>query len=225
MTGTAEDAQQPDGGGGTAPGRIVDIPQSWPVVRTQERYRGSKCGLTTDWVQMPGAGGAGTSVARRDRMDHMGAAAVLALDDDDRVLLLRQYRHAVGHLLWELPAGLLDVPGESPVATARRELLEEAGYSAEHWYELVDFFPTPGFSTERIHIFLARGLTEVPEKEVAFERVHEEAHMSAAWVPLQEAVRAVQEGRVHNGATLVGVMSAFIAAREGFASLRRPEAT
>ncbi|MBB6172338.1 ADP-ribose pyrophosphatase [Nocardiopsis mwathae] len=198
--------------------RVADRPERWPVERSTEPFRGAKTAMRVDWLTM--AGSDGPELVRREHMVHLGAVAALAVDDRERVLLLSQYRHAVGHRLWELPAGLRDEEGETAVRTAQRELLEEAGYRAEYWYELADFFPSAGFSTERIKVFLARGLSEVPPEEIAFERVHEEADMIAAWVPLDEAVTAVQEGRLHNGATVVGILAAATAARDGFAGLR-----
>ncbi|MGW5875935.1 NUDIX domain-containing protein [Nocardiopsis terrae] len=199
--------------------KVADAPASWPVERTEERFAGAKCGMRTDWVQMPGANGEGRSLAARDYMDHPGAAAVVALDSAGRVLLQRQYRHPTQHTLWELPAGLIDGAGEGPLATARRELLEESALRAGTWHELPDFFPSPGFSDERIHIFLARDLTEVPEEEVGFVREHEETDLAAEWLPLPEAVRAVLEGRLHNGATIIGILAAHAAAQDGFTSL------
>lgn len=199
--------------------KVADAPESWPVERSEERYRGAKCGMRTDWVEMPGAHGAGRSVAARDYMDHPGAAAILALDDKGRVLLQRQYRHPTQHTLWELPAGILDVAGEGPLATAQRELVEEAGLRAEHWHKLPDFYPSTGFSNERIYVFLARGLSEVPEAEIDFVREHEETDLAAEWLPLPEAVRAVLEGRLHNGATMIGILAAHAAIGDDFASL------
>lgn len=199
--------------------RVADAPESWPVERSEERFRGAKCGMRTDWVEMPGANGEGRTVAARDYMDHPGAAAILALDERGRVLLQRQYRHAAGHTLWELPAGVLDVEGEGPLATARRELVEEAGLRAATWHKLPDFFPSTGFSNERIHLFLARDLSEVPEEEIDFVREHEETDLAAEWLPLEEAVRAVLSGRLHNGATVIGILAAHAAAADGFASL------
>ncbi|MCY9783006.1 NUDIX hydrolase [Nocardiopsis sp. EMB25] len=204
-----------------ADAKIADAPASWPVERSEERFRGRKCGMRTDWVRMPAGDGEGTTLAARDYMEHPGAAAVLVLDGDGRVLLQRQYRHATGHTMWELPAGMIDVAGEGPLATARRELVEEAGLRAEEWYELPDFFPSPGFSAERIWLFLARGLSEVPAAEIDFVRQHEETDLAAEWVPLEEAVGLVMGGVLHNGATVIGILAAHEAARDGFASLRR----
>ncbi|CAM3984720.1 NUDIX hydrolase [Nocardiopsis rhodophaea] len=198
--------------------KLEDQPERWTVEKSTEPFRGDKTAMRVDWLTMPGSDG--PELVRREHMVHLGAVAALAVDEEDRVLLLSQYRHAVGHRLWELPAGLRDEEGEPAVRTAQRELLEEAGYRAERWYELADFFPSAGFSTERIKVFLARGLTEVPHDEIGFERIHEEADMVPAWIPLDEAVAAVQGGRLHNGATVVGVLAAAVAARDGFARLR-----
>src|SRR6266513_1449834 len=150
----------------------------------------------------------GTS-AERDVVVHPGAVGIVALDDDDRVLLIRQYRHPVGRLLWEIPAGLRDVAGEPPHVTAERELLEEAGYRAAEWHVLVDFFPSPGISTERVRIFCARGLSRVPESERTFVPVHEEAHLLVAWVDLDELVGRVLAGQLHNGVSALGILSAY----------------
>jgi 8-oxo-dGTP pyrophosphatase MutT (NUDIX family) len=131
--------------------------------------------LRTDQVQMPDG-----DLAQRDVIEHPGAVAIVALDGDGQVLLIRHYRHPVGHLLWEIPAGLRDVAGEDPRATAERELLEEAGYRARDWQELADFFTSPGILTERVRVFLARGLTFVPESERGGNPPeHEEAHLLA----------------------------------------------
>ena len=199
--------------------KVADAPESWPVERSEERYRGAKSGMVTDWVEMPGANGDGRTVAVRDYMDHPGAAAVVALDDRGRVLLQRQYRHPTQHTMWELPAGLIDGEGEGPLATARRELVEESSMRAATWHKLPDFFPSTGFSNERIHVFLARDLSEVPEEEIDFVREHEETDLAAEWLPLAEAVRAVLEGRLHNGATVIGILAAHAASQDGFASL------
>jgi ADP-ribose pyrophosphatase len=165
----------------------------------------------------------GDEVAR-DILEHPGAVAVLALDEAGRVLLIRQYRHPVGRLLWEIPAGLRDVAGEPPHLTAERELIEEAGYRAAQWHALVDFFPSPGISTERVRVFLARGLSQVPESERTFVPVHEEAHLLVAWVDLDELVGRVLAGQLHNGVSALGILSAYAARQGGFTALRDAEA-
>jgi ADP-ribose pyrophosphatase len=159
--------------------------------------------------------------AARDVIEHPGAVAIVALDEDEQVLLIRRYRHPVGHLLWEIPAGLRDVPGEEPRATAERELLEEAGYRASEWHELADFFSSPGILTEQVRVFLARGLTWVPESERGGHAPeHEEAHLLVRRVPLHQAVRLFLAGDLHNGVTAVGILSAYAVQQGGFAALR-----
>jgi ADP-ribose pyrophosphatase len=163
-------------------------------------------------------------LAKRDVIEHPGAVAIVALDGDDRVLLIRHYRHPAEHLLWEIPAGLRDVAGEDPRATAERELLEEAGYRARDWRELADFFTSPGILTERVQVFLARGLTFVPESERGGNAPqHEEAHLLVRWVPLHQAVRLFLAGDLHNGVTAVGILSAYAVQQGGFAALREED--
>ena len=198
---------------------IRDITDRWPVSSSTVLGDGTLVRLRRDTVRMPD----GDEVAR-DILEHPGAVAVLALDEAGRVLLIRQYRHPVGRLLWEIPAGLRDVAGEPPHVTAERELIEEAGYRAAQWHALVDFFPSPGISTERVRVFLARGLSQVPESERTFVPVHEEAHLLVAWVDLDELVDRVLAGQLHNGVTALGILSAYAARQGGFTALRDAEA-
>jgi ADP-ribose pyrophosphatase len=198
---------------------IRDITDRWPVNSSAVLGDGTLVRLRRDTVRMPD----GDEVAR-DILEHPGAVAVLALDEAGRVLLIRQYRHPVGRLLWEIPAGLRDVAGEPPRLTAERELIEEAGYRAAQWHALVDFFPSPGISTERVRVFLARGLSQVPESERTFVPVHEEAHLLVAWVDLDELVGRVLAGQLHNGVSALGILSAYAARQGGFTALRDAEA-
>ena len=163
---------------------LGDEPANWPVVSSAELVRGRLVTVRTDKVRMPDG-----ELAERDVVIHPGAVAVLALDDAGQVLLIRQYRHPVRRLLWEIPAGLRDVSGEPSWATARRELLEEAGYRARDWRVLADYYTSPGFSTERLRVFLARDLEFVPEAERDFVPEAEEAELVTAWLPLDDAVR------------------------------------
>ena len=204
------------------PDDVRDRPEHWPVVEQATAFEGWVFKVRTDRVEMPR--GDGTEVVGRDVIEHIGSVGILALDDSDRVLLLRQYRHPVARLLWEAPAGLRDVPGEPLRALAERELLEEAGYRAERWDTLLDVYPSPGMTDERVRIFLARGLTEVPAAEIDFERVHEEADMPVVWVPLAEAVRKVLAGDVHNMIVCAGVLAAHAARATGFTDLRPADA-
>jgi len=161
----------------------------------------------------------GPTQVLREYVDHPGAVAIIAVDEQDRVLLISQYRHPVRSELWEPPAGLLDVAGERPVVAAARELAEEADLRADTWHVLVDFYTTPGGSSERIEVFLARGLHEVPEGE-RHVRIHEEADMVPVWVPLDDAVDAVLAGRLHSPTAVVGVLAAARARERGWDELR-----
>ena len=198
---------------------VKDEGAHWPVVSSAELFRGRLVTVRTDKVRMPD-----NNVAERDVVVHPGAVAVLTLDGAGQVLLIRQYRHPVGRLLWEIPAGLRDVSGELPWATARRELLEEAGYRARDWRVLVDYYSSPGFSTERLRIFLARDLEFVPEAERDFVPEDEETQLVSAWLPLDEAVRKVFAGDLHNGVAALGVLAAYAARSEGFDGLRPADA-
>jgi 8-oxo-dGTP pyrophosphatase MutT (NUDIX family) len=203
-------------------GDVRDRPERWAVAESSTPFRGHVFGVRSDRVEMPG--GAGTEIVGRDVIEHIGSVGVIALDDRDRVLLLRQYRHPVSRLLWEAPAGLRDVDGEPLHKLAERELLEESGYRAERWDTLLDVYPSPGMTDERVRIFLARGLTEVPADQIDFERVHEEADMPVVWVPLDEAVRKVFAGDLHNMIACMGVLAARAARESGFAHLRPVDA-
>ncbi|MEU6578711.1 NUDIX hydrolase [Streptomyces sp. NPDC046805] len=186
---------------------IKDTPEEWEVRATETPFVGNKTSVRTDDVVMPGG-----SVVRRDYQVHPGSVAVLALDDEDRVLLIKQYRHPVRQKLWEIPAGLLDVPGENPLHAAQRELYEEAHVKAEDWRVLTDVYTTPGGCDEAVRIFLARGLSEAEGQR--FEVEDEEADMEHARVPLDELVRGVLAGELHNNCLVVGVLS-LLAARTG----------
>ncbi|CAH0253975.1 NUDIX hydrolase [Plantibacter sp. VKM Ac-2885] len=153
----------------------------------------------------------------REFVDHTGAVAVLALDADERVLLIQQYRHPIGERDWELPAGLLDIAGEDPAVAAGRELEEEADLVAGSLQLLTEFYTTPGGSNESIRIYLARDLTATAE---AFARAEEEADILVEWVPLDDAVAAVLDGRLHNSILMLGVLTAAAARDRGWSTLR-----
>lgn len=192
-----------------------DAPQTWPVTQQQVLARGRIVTVRRDTVLMPDGAEVG-----REVVEHPGAVAVVALDEEDRVLLIRQYRHPAGALLWEIPAGLRDVAGEPLLQTAQRELLEEASCRAGDWRVLADFFSSPGITNERIRIFLARQLTVVPQSEREYVPEHEEAYLTVARMPLEEAVRSALAGDLHNGVAILGILSAYAAQGEGFAALR-----
>jgi 8-oxo-dGTP pyrophosphatase MutT (NUDIX family) len=198
-------------------GSIDDETRRYPVAASKHHFRGSVIGVRTDEVVMPDGG----QVAR-DVVEHPGAVGIIAINDADEVLLIKQYRHPPGRLLWEPPAGLLDEPGEQPWRTAARELYEEAGYRAARWDVLVDTFTSPGMTDEAVRIYLARDLTAVPADERHVGE-HEEADMPLRWVPLAHAVRLVLAGSVHNPLAIMGVLAAAHARSEDFRGLRAVE--
>ncbi len=173
-------------------------------------YTGKIFALRSDLVQMPGG-----AIAVREVVEHYGAVAIVAMDDDNNIPMVYQYRHAFGRRLWELPAGLLDVAGEPPQLTAIRELKEEVGLQASTWQVLVDLNSAPGFSDESVRVYLATGLTEVARPEAH----HEEADMTMRWFPVAEAARRVFSGEIVNSIAIAGVLAAH-AVTDGFAQPR-----
>lgn len=153
----------------------------------------------------------------RDYVDHTGAVAVLAMDADDRVLLIRQYRHPIAHRDLEIPAGLMDADGESGLEGAKRELAEEADLQATDWALLIDLFLSPGGSSEAMRVFLARGVSPVAHD---FVRDAEEAELEPVWVPLADAVDAALDGRMQNATTVSAVLAAAAAKGAGWRTLR-----
>ncbi|MHA4949226.1 NUDIX domain-containing protein [Micromonospora sp. SD19] len=190
----------------------------YEVRSRQERYQGRIFDVVTDEVSMPGGG-----TALRDLVRHVGAVAVVALDDAGQVVLIRQYRHPVGRHLWELPAGLMDVSGEELPAAALRELAEEADLTAGRVGVLVDLHSSPGFTNEIVRVFLARDLADVPADE-RHERHDEEADLQVVRIDLDEAVAMVLAGEVTNAAAVAGLLAAARARDTGFTRLRRAEA-
>ena len=162
-------------------------------------YTGKIFALRCDRVRMPGG-----KVVTREVVEHFGAVAVLAMDDDGNIPMVYQYRHALGRRLWELPAGLLDVGGEAAHLTAARELQEEAGLKADTWRVLVDLDSTPGFSDESVRVYLATGLSQVDRPEAH----DEEADMTLEWHPLAEATRKVLSGEIVNAIAVAGILAA-----------------
>ena len=159
----------------------------------------------------------GDAELEREFIEHLGAVAVLALDDDDQVLLIRQYRHPLRSRDWEIPAGLLDLPDEPRLVAAQRELLEETGMAAAEWHQLIDLATSPGGSTEVVSIFLARGLVEVANDYV---RDAEEADIEARWVPIGDVADAAAAGRLRNGILIAAVFAALAARGSEWRSLR-----
>ena len=193
---------------------VQDVYDPRPITTSETIHDGMIWQVRAETVDL-GAGG----TVRRELLHHPGAVTVLALDDEDRALMIRQYRHPVRMDLWELPAGLLDVPGEDPLHAARRELAEEADLVADRWDVLADWFNSPGGSDEAVRLYLARSVRPVPEAD-RHTREAEELDMPTRWVPLEEARDAVLAGRVHNPGSVVGILAACSARSLGWATLR-----
>ena len=184
--------------------QITDVPEEWPVNAAETSFTGRIWRIRSESVVMPDG-----VAAVRDYMEHPGAVGVLALDEQRRALLVRQYRHPVRHRLWELPAGLLDIPGENPLHAAQRELYEEAYTKAADWRVLIDFYSSPGGSSEALRIFLAQDLADADGERFAAE--HEELDLQLDRVELDELVRLVLAGELHNGALVSAVLAAKVA--------------
>ena len=176
----------------------MTTPHEFRVSSSDTLHVGRVVALRLDHVVMPGGRTAG-----REIVEHPGSVAILALHDDDSVVMVDQYRHPVGRRIRELPAGLLDAPDEDPVATARRELVEEVGYTARGWSVLVDMVASPGFSDEAVRVFLACGLTKVGRPTGD----DEEADLRVVRLPMAEAVRQVLAGQIVSAPTVAGLLA------------------
>ncbi|MCV7435723.1 NUDIX domain-containing protein [Mycobacterium seoulense] len=172
---------------------------NFETASSETLYTGKIFALRSDQVRMPGG-----ATAIREVVEHYGAVAIVALNEDNNIAMVYQYRHAFGRRLWELPAGLLDVAGEPPQETAVRELQEEVGLRAGTWQVLVDLNSAPGFSDESVRVYLATELTEVARPEAH----HEEADMTMRWFPVAEAVRMVFSGEIVNSIAIAGILAA-----------------
>jgi 8-oxo-dGDP phosphatase len=183
---------------------LQDSAESWPVVDVEPVWNGpAPFSIRRDIVTAP---------AHPDEkfgrlvVEHPGATVILAVDEQERALVVEQYRHPVGMRLVELPAGLLDVPGEDPLVAAKRELLEEGAHTADEWTHLLNVYPSPGLSSEIHVLYLATGLHEVPDRG-GFQLHHEEADMTVHWVPVDELLLGVREGRITDGPLALAVMA------------------
>lgn len=189
---------------------VSDRPESWPVHDVERIWEGAApFSVRRDTISVPGR-----PEERFGRLvlEHPGAVVVLAVDEQERALVLHQYRHPTRRRLVELPAGLLDVEGEDPLAAARRELQEEGLVLAQRWTHLFTTYSSPGLTSERIAYYVAEGLTPAPDRG-GFEPAHEELDMTVAWVPVEDLLTGVREGRVTNGPTAQAVL--------GYVQLRR----
>lgn len=196
---------------------LVDRVEPLPVASSDVVMTGRIWSVVRDVVDLGEAG-----QVTREYVDHPGAVSVVALRQDrghDEVLLIQQYRHPVRSFEWELPAGLLDVPGESGVEAAARELAEEADLVAGRWDLLNEYFSSPGGLNEAKRIFLARELSDVPQAD-RFVREGEELGMPTRWVNLDVAVQAILAGRMRNSAATIGLLSAYVNRGQGWSMLR-----
>jgi 8-oxo-dGDP phosphatase len=174
----------------------TDEPESWPVHESEQIWKGgAPFSVRRDTISAPDRPDVRFG---RVVLEHPGAVVILALDDQDRVLTLRQYRHPARVRFVELPAGLLDVEGEDPLEAARRELREEGLVLAEEWTHLFTTYSSPGLSSERIAYYLARGLSDAPDRG-DFEPEHEEADMTVSWEPFDDLLEGVRAGRITDG--------------------------
>jgi 8-oxo-dGTP pyrophosphatase MutT (NUDIX family) len=178
---------------------LEDDPFPVTVVSSETVFTGAVWNIRRDVVEY------GDGRITREYMDHTGAVAVLALDDQGRVLLIKQYRHPVGLRDWEIPAGLLDKHGEDPLVGAQRELAEEVDLVAAQWHLLSDFNSSPGGSNEMIRVYLARELSASPHE---FVRTEEELDIEKRWVPLDDVVTAALERTIGNSILTIAALAA-----------------
>lgn len=199
---------------------LEDQPLNWVTIESETPFTGGVISVRSDTVRSP----VDDAEFVRDVVVHPGAVAVVAVDEAERVLVVRQYRHPVGLRPVELPAGLRDVDDEPAHLTAARELYEEGHVRADDWRVLVDLLSSPGMTNEAIRVFLARDIVAVPDDE-RFAGVHEEADMGVQWIPLDDLVHAVLAGRVQNASLCAGALAAWTARHgDGYDSLRPADA-
>jgi len=178
-----------------------DEPLSIPVLSTETVYEGAIWNVVRDTFPY------NDEVLSRDYVDHTGAVAVVALNERDEVMMIRQYRHSIRTVNWEIPAGLLDIPGEDPLFCGKRELAEEADLEADHWEFLTTLNTTPGGSNELIHIYVATGLRSLTHDYV---RTGEEADLEMRFVPLRDAVEAAVTGKIRNQIAVTALLAAYV---------------
>jgi len=202
--------QQPE----QAQGLLADDRVDLPIVSSDIVFQGKIWDVRRETFDYNG------QQITREFVDHTGAVSVLAVDDEERVLLIKQYRHPIRAREWEIPAGLLDVADEDPLEAAKRELAEEVDLAAASWSVLSDYVTTPGGNNEAIRVYLARDLTET----AAFAREDEEADIEKRWVPLDEALDAVVARRIQNPSLVVAVYAAAISRSRGWSTLGAADA-
>lgn len=183
---------------------------AFETVASETLYQGAIFALRRDEVRMPGG-----NTAKREVLEHYGAVAIVAMNDDNEIAMVYQYRHTYGRRIWELPAGLLDAPGEAPHRTAERELEEEVGLHADTWQVLLDVNTAPGYSDESVRVYLATGLRDIGRPEAQ----DEEADMTMCWYAVDDAVQRVLSGEIVNSIAIAGILAAH-AVHEGLAQPR-----
>lgn len=186
-----------------------DEPASFEVLASETVFEGRIWNVKRDVVDYRG------EQIVREYVEHPGAVAVVAVNERSEVLLVRQFRHPVGEFLWEIPAGLCDVAGESKLNAAQRELFEETGWVATQWEELTSFYTTPGGNSEEISIFLAQDLSF---RGHSLNLEGEEADMQVEWVPIADAVTSILKSEMKNPSTVVGLLALAIWMRAELAS-------
>ena len=175
-----------------------DQSASHPVTASESVFEGRIWNIRRDTVDFMG------EPIVREYMEHPGAVAILALNEQREVLLVRQYRHPVRQNLWEIPAGLTDLVGESKLNAAQRELLEESGWVATSWEELTTFYTSPGGSNEQITVYLAQDLSFRGRPDGA---EGEERDLEPSWVPFHEALESVLKAEIKNPSTVIGILA------------------
>jgi 8-oxo-dGTP pyrophosphatase MutT (NUDIX family) len=197
----------------------ADTVDRWPVESSAISWdSGRVIAIRTEQVLSPEG-----EILTRDFIRHPGAVAVVCLDEDDRMLVVDQYRHPVGHRLIEPPAGLLDVADEDPAVAAARELFEEGHVHAASWWLLTEFATSPGMADEAVRLYLARDVTEVAGAD-RYVAHGEEASMTVSWIPLDDLVESILAGRLHNPNMVVGALAAWAARERGWRDLREASA-
>jgi len=195
---------------------VKDQPEQWRLLDRRVIHRGHIVTMEEHDLVSPSG-----EKLTREVIRHLGAVAVIALDDDGRIAVVHQYRHAVCSRLVEPPAGLLDLDGENPLTAAQRELAEEAGLAASDWRVLADYCTSPGVSDEVARIYLARDVRPVDRPD-GFVARGEEADMGLDWLPLDDVMTAIRDGRVNNVALVLGVTSLCLAMADGRVDDLRP---